>query len=137
MRGRRCKRSKGFCPIRRLQLVVKHSRRLITTIRIRWQYQHGYHRRHPIRVVPEYRYPVNRETLPNCKVGKTLRSRKDHIPRYKIDRAGLEWYLLLKTKSVSSEWRSKRIDWISNARRARELHPEHTENMYSGHWWRI
>ena len=96
-----------------------------------------YHRRHCITIDHRYGSESPIDSVSLTKVGKILRNRKHHIPKYKIERCDLDWAIMVETRSVSKNWRTARYKWIKHCRNVEKLQTKHLDKMILTHWWKI
>jgi hypothetical protein len=118
-------------------MIIKKSRSLCFTSNLCGIICDDYHRRHSIRVYHNYgtESPIDAAGL--TKIGKTLRSRKHHVPRYKIVRCKIDWTLMIFEHSVNQRWRNARREWIKLHRDIEKLQTKHLDKMITTHWWKI
>ena len=116
--------------------IIDNSRSLSFTF-AHWINIAQYHRRNFVGVQHEYGIKSPIDSVGLTKTGKTLRNRKDHVPKYKVDRCGINWTMMIFERSPSNHWRRARHKWIEHCRNIKKLETKHLDKMITTHWWKI
>jgi len=74
-------------------------------------------------------------TRVTVRVSKLLRNKKHHIPKYKVDRAGLDFFSITSPKAPNMRWTMARREYRNNKREVIKKFPDYVDVALFDRWW--